>query len=113
MGFLKKLGAAIFGSPDAEPKDPDGIYFYVKCDRCGSPIRIRADRRHDLSPDYEKGGYVLRKEIMDGSCFALINAVVRFNEAYHIVEQDLEGGEFITAEVYQALAHPKAEDSAE
>ena len=45
MGFLKKL----FGG--GEPKkyvDKQGIYFYVVCDNCGTRVRVRADKQHDL-----------------------------------------------------------------
>jgi len=106
MGFLKKLGELLFGSPNAEPRDPDGIYLYVKCAKCGAPIRIRANRHHDLLQDYDTGEYMLNKEIMDGSCFSLIYASVRFDAAYRIISQELRGGEFIDWETYQKLAAP-------
>lgn len=108
MGFLDKLRKLFAGSADNQPHDPDGIYFYVKCNKCGAPVRIRADKHHDLHHDYERGGYTLRKEIMDGTCFSLIYATLHFDEAYHIVEQEIEGGTFITWEAYQALAQPTA-----
>ena len=103
MGFLKKIAQAIFGSSEGEVRDPDGIYLYVKCDRCGAPVRIRADKRHDLQRDFDTNELVLRKEIMDGSCFSLIHATVRFSPGYRILDQEIEGGEFISWEEYQAL----------
>lgn len=108
MGFLDKLRKLFVGSADGQLRDLDGIYFYVKCNRCGAPVRIRADKRNDLHRDYERGGYTLRKEIMDGTCFSLIYATLHFDEAYRIVEQEIEGGVFITWEAYEALAQPKA-----
>jgi hypothetical protein len=108
MGFLDKLRKWIFGSADSQLRDPDGIYFYVKCDSCGVPVRIRADKHYDLHRDFEHGGYTLRKEIMDGGCFSLIYATLRFDDAFRIVEQEIEGGTFITWEEYQALARPVA-----
>ena len=50
MGFLKRL----FGG--GEPRDPDAIWLYVRCDHCGQKMRIRVDRRLDLRPDFERGG---------------------------------------------------------
>ncbi len=108
MGFLDKLRKLFVGSADGQLRDPDGIYFYVKCKKCGAPVRIRADKHHDLHRDYERGGYTLRKEIMDGACFSLIYATLHFDEVYRIVEQEIEGGTFITWEEYQALAQPTA-----
>ncbi len=108
MEFLKKIGEFIFGSSSGELRDPDGIYLYIKCDKCGAPVRIRADKRHDLQRDFDTGNYVLRKEIMDGSCFSLMYATVHFNAHYQITSQEVEGGEFITWEAYKALTQPSA-----
>ncbi len=81
--------------------DPDGIYFYVRCGRCGQALRVRASRRFDLMSDFEQGGYVLHKEMMDGTCFSLMYATVRFDENYRILSREIEGGEFITEEEFQ------------
>lgn len=103
MGFFKKLVDTLFGSSDGEIRDPDGIYLYVRCGRCGAPVRVRADRRHDLQRDYDTNEYVLRKEIMDGTCFSMMQATVRFGPDYRIIDREIEGGEFITWEEYKAL----------
>ena len=103
MGFLKKLFDTLFGSSEGEIHDPDGIYLYVKCNRCGAPVRVRADRRHDLQRDYDTNEYILRKEIMDGTCFSMMQATVRFGPDYRIIDQQIEGGEFITWEEYKEL----------
>jgi hypothetical protein len=107
MGVLKKLGELLFGSPQAEVRDADGIYLYVKCAKCGAPIRIRADRRNDLLRDFDTGEFTLNKEIMDGKCFSLIYASVRFDATYRIVDKEVRGGEFIDWETYQKLAAPQ------
>lgn len=106
MGFLKKIIDTIFGSPDQEIKDRDGIYLYVQCNKCGAPIRVRADKHHDLQRDYDTGEFVLNKEIMDGSCFSLIHATVRFDPSYRIIDQEIKGGKFITWEAYHELTKP-------
>ena len=106
MEFLKKVIGSILGSSDGEVRDRDGIFLYVKCDRCGSPIRVRADKRHDLQRDYDTGEYVLQKEVMDGSCFALIHTTTRFDAGYRILGQEIRGGEFITWDEYKALTSP-------
>lgn len=108
MKFFEKIKAALLSTTNGEIKDKNGLYFYVKCAKCGAPVRIRADKFHDLQRDMENGGFILRKEIMDGSCFQLMYATIRFDANYRILEQEIEGGEFITWETYQALAHPQA-----
>jgi hypothetical protein len=64
-------------------------------------MRIRVDRRFDLRRDYEQGGFRLDKEIMDGTCFSLMMARVRFDAGQRIVEQELEGGIFLTRQEYE------------
>ncbi len=113
MGFLRKIkdalspGSRRAGGRAREIRDPAGIYLYVKCHRCGAPVRVRVDRSHDLQSDYDTGGYVLHKEIMDGTCFALMQTTVHFDGGYNITDQEIEGGAFITWDEYAALTQPK------
>jgi len=94
MSFLKRL----FGV--GEPYDPDAIWLYLRCGFCGQKLKIRIDRRLDLRRDYERGGFRLDKEVMDGTCFSLMMARVRFDGGYRIIAQELEGGAFITKNEY-------------
>ena len=98
MKLLKRLRGLVGG--EGRPRDPDGIYFYVRCGRCGQKLKVRADRRFDLVRDLDEGGYVLHKEMMDGTCFSLMYATVRFDEDKRIISQDVEGGEFISEEEF-------------
>lgn len=106
MGLLNKIKTALLGSADGEIKDKDGIYIYVKCSKCGAPVRVRIDKYHDLQRDEDSGGFILHKEIMDGTCFQLMYATVHFDLNRHITEQEIDGGEFITWETYRALTQP-------
>jgi len=106
MAFLRKIIETVFGSGGGEVRDPDGIYLYIKCGRCGAPVRIRADKRHDLQRDYDTGELVLRKEVMDGSCFKMIHTTTRFDARYKIIDQKIDGGEFISWEEYKQLTTP-------
>ena len=96
MKLLKRLRGLVGG--EGRPRDPDGIYFYVRCGRCGQKLKVRADRRFDLVRDLDEGGYVLHKEMMDGTCFSLMYATVRFDDDKRIISQEVEGGEFISEE---------------
>jgi hypothetical protein len=104
--IFEKIRDFLMGSSEGEIRDPNGIYFYVKCSRCGAPVRVRADKRMDIRQDYEQGGYIWRKEIMDGRCFQLMQATVHFDAGFRVVEQSIEGGEFITWDDYKALTKP-------
>jgi hypothetical protein len=103
MGFLKKL----FGGSNAPQQkatanaDPQGVYFYVQCDRCGAPVRLRADKQHDLLN--EDSGYTWHKTIVDNRCFRPMPTVVTLNADYEVVSHEITGGHYITREEYEAL----------
>ncbi len=104
MGILRRVREALFGSREGEIRDPMGIYIYAKCDNCGAPVRTRLDKRHDLRRDDETGGYLAHKEMMDGSCFSLLQATIRFDARYRVVEAQVDGGELISWNEYRALS---------
>jgi len=113
VGFLKKFIAAVLGSSSGEVRDPDGIYLYIKCHRCGAPVRVRADKRHDLQRDYDSGELILRKEVMDGTCFNMIQTTTRFDAGYKIIDQQIDGGDFISWDEYKKLTTPIKESRPE
>ncbi len=93
MGFFKKL----FGGGDkksSEYVDTRGIYFYVRCDNCGTIVKVRADKEYDLSRQGD--GYVWHKTIVDSRCFRSIPTVVVLSNDFEIVEAEISGGEYVT-----------------
>lgn len=103
MSFLKKLFSG--GNPDlpkaSDSADPNALWLYVQCAKCGAPVAIRVDTRNDISVDYETGGRYLRKEIMDSTCFQLIYANVTFDGNGKISEKSIERGKFLTRAEYE------------
>ncbi len=97
MGFLDRIKTT-FASQGG---DPNALWLYVRCARCGTPVAVRVDLRNEPSIDYEKGGYILHKEIMDSKCFTLMRAVVRFDDKHSVVERTIDKGEFTTREEYE------------
>lgn len=102
MGLINQLKSRF-----TTPADPNALWLYVKCKRCGTPLAVRVDLRNELSVDYESGGYVLTKEMMDNKCFTLMRAAIRFDAKRNIVEQKVEQGEFITREEYARMTSAK------
>lgn len=104
MGFLHKL----FGSrPKEKPTttgDPHGIYLYAQCDHCGSIVRLRADKQHDLLN--ENGGYIWHKTIVDSRCFRRMQTIVHFDSRYQIVSSELQGGKYVSEADYEASLRP-------
>ncbi len=116
MKFLKRL----LGGPeeDAEPgADPNLLWYYVRCNRCGETIAIMARKGYDLveefaeSSDESSGadapiGYSLYKDAMGRSdtCFQHMRIEIHYNVQYEEQSRHIEGGTFITAEEYHAGA---------
>ena len=104
MGFLKKLfggGNANENQSGRVPADPQGLYFYVQCDRCGAPVRLRADKQYDLLN--ESNGYTWHKTIVDNRCFRPMPTVVHLNAAYEMISHEISGGHYISQDEYEAL----------
>lgn len=83
------------------------LWVYVRCRRCGEAIQIRADRRYDLASEWRDPGesgpaYTMHKDIVGDRCFQRISIDMGFDSRFRIVEQQIEGGEFLTAEAYAA-----------
>lgn len=120
MGFLKRLLGGDGGdkkkASSAGQADTQGVYLYVRCDNCGTPVRLRADKQYDLIN--EGGGYSWHKTIVDSRCFRPIPAMVRFNGNYEVTEAEINGGQFITQAEYdewyaaRQAARRAAEESA-
>jgi hypothetical protein len=95
MGFLRRLFG---GKQDEAYVDKRGIYFYMQCNNCGSQVRVRADKHHDLNRDGD--GYVWHKTIVDSQCFRHIPVIVYLDRNYRVISYEIEGGEFITQDAY-------------
>ena len=98
MSILDTLKSIFTPSPST---DPNVLWLYVRCSRCGTPLAVRVDTRNELSADYEQGGYVLHKEMMDGKCFALMHAEIHFDQRKNITVQKIDKGTALTREAYE------------
>lgn len=89
--------------------DPHALVFHVRCGRCGEHIRVRADRRWDLTQEFDDGvsGYVLRKEVLGERCSQLMAVHITFDRNYAILTREVEGGSFLS----QDDASPEATSS--
>lgn len=104
MSILKRVMSIFAASASA---DPNVLWLYVRCPRCGTPLAVRVDTRNELSADYERGGYVLYKEMMDSKCFALMRAELHFDQRRNVTERRVDNGEFITRQDYEQMTSAK------
>ncbi len=101
MSILDSLKSLF--SPSGSVGSSSAMWLYVRCKRCGAPLAVRVDLRNEPSPDYENGGYVLCKEMMDDKCFSLMRAEVHMDAQHHITDKKIENGEFISQQEYAQM----------
>ena len=105
MGFFKKLLGAF--SP-AKAIAQDAHMVYVRCNRCHEYLSTRIFLNRDLS-EQDDDGYVARK-LLSGSgrnrCFEQIEVVLYFDQKKQVIDQQITGGTFVSAEDYQANQEP-------
>ncbi|HEY6072625.1 MAG TPA: hypothetical protein VI007_10160 [bacterium] len=102
MSFLQRLRGLIRTRPVTA--DAHALAFYVRCNRCGEVIHIRADRRWDLLQELGEGvtGYSLHKDVLGTRCNALMHMLVRFDGNYKITHQEVDGGRFVSQAEYES-----------
>ena len=99
MGFLDSI-KTMFA---AEPEQND-YWVYARCKRCKEVIKTRIDLRNDLS-QADDGGYIVNKTLVGNQlCFERITVALHFSRNRQLVDQQIERGEFITAETYEAAS---------
>ncbi len=81
--------------------------YYLRCDKCGEAIRVRIDREHGLSQEFDEGGgdfptgYVATKEIIGKKCLRALKLTIRFDRSRREVDRQVQGGAFITREEFE------------
>ncbi len=97
MDWLTKLFKPAMG------EDTNVLWLYVQCDRCGTPLAVRINKRNEMVPDYENGGYELHKEMMDSKCFQLMHAEMHTDAQGKVDSKNVDHGRFLTRAEYETL----------
>ncbi len=100
MGLLDNL-LKLVGVRRPPASGDRGVYYYVRCDRCGERLRLRVDPYWDLG-SADGGGFVVTKRLVGQKCFRPIEVTLTFDDRRVETERDITGGKFITAEEYGA-----------
>jgi hypothetical protein len=108
MGFMDRLRRLFSGAPTAS-KDV-GLYYYVKCARCGEVIRVRINPMNDLSQSDQGSGFFARKTIVGQRCFNRIDADFTFSggDSRKLSDASISGGTLVDKAAFDAdqAAHP-------
>jgi hypothetical protein len=101
MGWLDGLRQLLGGG--AKPPADRGLYYYVRCDKCGETIRVRVDPHWDLAQDFDgDGGYGVTKHVVGQKCFRTIEVTFSFDQNRKEASKSIVGGQFVTAQDYDA-----------
>jgi hypothetical protein len=102
---LKRLSKSLGGRKST---DSHALWLYVRCKRCGEVIAARVSMRSDLSIQYDESGqpagYHTRKVLVGGTrrCYQPVEVHLTFDAGRRLLDRQISGGEFITAEEYAA-----------
>lgn len=99
MNFLRKLAGLFAGGPSVS--GDVGLYYYVKCDRCGEVIRVRINPMNDLSQTDDGQGYFVRKVIVGTRCYNRIEAEFSYGSNRRLNDTTISGGKLVDAETYE------------
>ncbi len=97
MSFLQTLRAAFGGSAPASSSRT--LYpVTVRCRRCGELLTTHVNLSNDLSQDYERDIFFVRK-LISGSganrCFQQIEVELTFDANKQLLERQISGGSFV------------------
>lgn len=98
MSLLDKVRAALSGGKPSASSGRDLLDFTVRCRRCGELISGKVNLQNDLSQDYERDVYFVRK-LVSGTganrCFEQIEVQFTFDANKHLIEREVAGGIFV------------------
>ncbi len=108
MNFLKQLANMFSGGPRTGGGDP-GLYYYVKCNRCGEVIRVRINPMNDLSQSDDGSNWYARKVIVGQRCYNRIEGTFTYNSGRRLINSELSGGEMVSKKEYDAFKQENPE----
>lgn len=99
MSLLEKISKYLISSKSG---DEAAFWVYVRCNRCGEPLRARVNLYNDLSVDYQgkkEQTYHCHKTLVGRhGCFQRIEIELSFDRNRKLLERDISGGTFIEAD---------------
>ena len=103
MGFWERVLNIITGGRGVS--DPMEYWTYVRCDKCGEPLKARVDLRNQLSATFgakrEDTTYFCRKVVVGSSgCYQPIEVRLTFDASRNLVRQEISGGSFLSEQEY-------------
>lgn len=104
MKLLQFLGRLFGGGAAASSGSTGdvGIYYYIRCDRCGEVIQVRINPHNDLSQNDDGSGFFVRKTIVGNRCYSRIEAELLYDRNRNLADSVIGGGTLTDREAYEA-----------
>ncbi|MEN3043152.1 MAG: hypothetical protein ABDH59_07675 [Fervidobacterium sp.] len=87
-------------------KDKNALVVYIKCNRCGEVFRSHLRIGYDFIINYDdrSAPFMIDKVYVGSKCPNKIELKVKFTGSYKPVSIEIDGGKFISKEVYEKEA---------
>lgn len=111
MGIFEKIKELFSGSGQG-PKavggytrhDGQGLYVYIRCDRCGEVIPLRLRKTDEMARSEEPGyEFFVQKLVMGNQCFNRMDSRIEFDRRHEVLHSDIKGGSLVTVQEYEQL----------
>lgn len=96
MNFFKRLFGGVGSGGD------DGLYLYIRPDRCDEIVRLRINVMNDLSYTDDQKGLFAHKVVRGTKCFTPVEVDLHFNLQRKLVDTQITGGTIVTEADWQA-----------
>jgi hypothetical protein len=108
MNFLKQLANMFTGGPISGSGGDVGMYYYIRCLRCGEVIKVRINPMNDLSANDDNTALFAHKLIVGQNCFNRIEATFHYNTSRKLVNTEVSGGEMVKKSDYDEYKSKQA-----
>lgn len=100
MNILRQVANLFAGK---SPVSGDvGLYYFVKCNRCGEVIQVRINPMNDLSAADDGHGLFTRKTIVGRRCYNRIEAEFNYDSNRKLTNTEISGGTLVDKAAFQA-----------
>ena len=101
MNLLRQLGKMLAGGGTSSGMSGDrGLYYYVRCNRCGEVVQVRIDPMNDLSAADGEEGLFVRKVIVGRRCYNRMEAEFSFDGNRKLRDSKVSGGTFVDKDAF-------------
>ena|SRR5579862_1487476 len=109
MNLFKQFMDIFSGKPAMARMDDRGIYYYVRCKRCGEIIRVRIDPMNDMSWNDDNSALFVRKVMVGKRCYNRIEGEFEYDKNRKLTNSKIDGGDLVDVQAYETDQQEHAE----